>query len=59
MPADVRHAAQLRDQLRERLAPAHSCGELSMGMSSDFDIAIEEGATLIRLGTIYFQGLKL
>jgi len=50
---------KLRDQLRERLAPAHCCGELSMGMSSDFAIAIEEGATLIRLGTIYFQGLKL
>jgi PLP dependent protein len=31
--------------------------QLSMGMSNDFEIAIEEGATLIRLGTILFDGL--
>lgn len=29
-------------------------GELSMGMSSDFEIAIEEGSTMIRLGTVLF-----
>ena len=28
--------------------------ELSMGMSGDFEIAIEEGATLVRLGTVLF-----
>jgi len=28
--------------------------ELSMGMSHDFDIAIEEGATIIRIGTALF-----
>ena len=28
--------------------------ELSMGMSEDFDVAIEEGATIVRLGTILF-----
>ena len=28
--------------------------ELSMGMSGDFEVAIEEGATLVRLGTILF-----
>ena len=28
--------------------------ELSMGMSSDFEIAIEEGSTMVRLGTILF-----
>jgi pyridoxal phosphate enzyme (YggS family) len=49
----------LRDQLRPRLAPEHAFGELSMGMSGDFAIAIEEGATLIRLGSIYFEGLDL
>jgi pyridoxal phosphate enzyme (YggS family) len=39
----------------ERLVPA-SCrpDTLSMGMSSDFEIAIEEGSTLIRLGTVLF-----
>ena len=42
----------LRDELRDRdgrLGP-----DLSMGMSSDFEIAIEEGATHIRLGSILF-----
>jgi uncharacterized pyridoxal phosphate-containing UPF0001 family protein len=28
-----------------------------MGMSQDFDVAIEEGATLVRLGTVLFEGL--
>ncbi|MFM7097935.1 MAG: YggS family pyridoxal phosphate-dependent enzyme [Gemmataceae bacterium] len=32
--------------------------ELSMGMSNDFEIAIEEGATLIRLGSILWEGLQ-
>ena len=37
-------------ELRDRL----SLSVLSMGMSSDFEIAVEEGATLLRLGTILF-----
>jgi len=49
---------QLRDQLGARLAEAHSLAHLSMGMSNDFEIAIEEGATFIRLGTVLFEGLK-
>jgi pyridoxal phosphate enzyme (YggS family) len=32
----------------------HEAGELSMGMSGDFEIAIEEGATMVRLGTVLF-----
>ncbi len=40
---------------RSRLAAAgHPALELSMGMSGDFEIAVEEGATLVRLGTILF-----
>ena len=31
---------------------------LSMGMSNDFEIAIEEGATLVRLGTVLFEGVE-
>jgi pyridoxal phosphate enzyme (YggS family) len=50
---------KLRDDLRERLAPEHGFGELSMGMSNDFSFAIEEGATLVRLGSIFFEGLDL
>lgn len=32
----------------------HPATELSMGMSNDFEVAVEEGATLVRLGTILF-----
>jgi PLP dependent protein len=35
-------------------AAGHEATELSMGMSSDYEVAVEEGATLIRLGTILF-----
>ncbi len=45
----------LRDQLKPRLP---SVEHLSMGMSNDFEIAIEEGATFIRLGTVLFEGLN-
>ncbi|HEV8268633.1 MAG TPA: YggS family pyridoxal phosphate-dependent enzyme [Thermoanaerobaculia bacterium] len=40
-------------RLRE-LATAHRLPELSMGMSDDFEVAIEEGATLVRIGTAIF-----
>jgi pyridoxal phosphate enzyme (YggS family) len=46
-----------RDELRDSLDPAHSLDQLSMGMSNDFEVAIEEGATLVRLGTILVEGL--
>ena len=40
---------------RERCAPpVTTATELSMGMSNDYEIAVEEGATLVRLGTILF-----
>ncbi len=48
----------LRDRLRESLAPEHDIRFLSMGMSNDFEIAIEEGATHIRLGTVLFGGVN-
>jgi uncharacterized pyridoxal phosphate-containing UPF0001 family protein len=32
----------------------HPATELSMGMSNDFEVAVEEGATFVRLGTILF-----
>ncbi|CAN5578611.1 YggS family pyridoxal phosphate-dependent enzyme [soil metagenome] len=41
---------RLRD-LRDRVIPG---GELSMGMSHDFEIAIEEGSTIVRVGTAIF-----
>ena len=49
------HFRRLRE-LREawRAATGYALDTLSMGMSNDFPVAIEEGATLIRLGTILF-----
>ena len=49
-PALRRGFAVLRE-LRDRLCPG---GSLSMGMSGDFEIAVEEGATHLRLGTTLF-----
>jgi len=47
----------LRQRLRETLPPPHNLEHLSMGMSNDFEVAIEEGATFIRLGSVLFEGL--
>jgi pyridoxal phosphate enzyme (YggS family) len=58
----IRHTfGQLR-QLRHRaqvlLSNDSAWPELSMGMTSDFEIAIEEGATLVRIGSALFTGLE-
>ncbi|MBA2606325.1 MAG: YggS family pyridoxal phosphate-dependent enzyme [Acidobacteriota bacterium] len=45
---------EIRDELLRKNAFANKPGELSMGMSHDFEIAIEEGATLVRVGTAIF-----
>ncbi|WP_026574808.1 YggS family pyridoxal phosphate-dependent enzyme [Bacillus sp. UNC438CL73TsuS30] len=42
---------KLRDQIMELQLDYAPCTELSMGMSNDFAIAIEEGATMVRIGT--------
>jgi uncharacterized pyridoxal phosphate-containing UPF0001 family protein len=36
------------------LAKEYSLNDLSMGMSNDFEVAIEEGATIVRVGTALF-----
>jgi PLP dependent protein len=48
---------RLRDKLRQHFAPPHVLEHLSMGMSNDFEVAVEEGATLVRLGTVLFEGI--
>jgi PLP dependent protein len=45
---------QLRDRLEAAGLPAASLRHLSMGMSHDFEAAIEEGATMVRVGTAIF-----
>jgi uncharacterized pyridoxal phosphate-containing UPF0001 family protein len=47
-PDDVRAACEV---LR---AAGHPAEELSMGMSNDYEVAVEEGATMVRLGTVLF-----
>ncbi|KXU34072.1 YggS family pyridoxal phosphate enzyme [Cephaloticoccus primus] len=44
----------LRDQLRQSAPAGIGLDELSMGMSGDFEIAIEEGATVVRVGQAIF-----
>ena len=52
-----RRLAGLRKELRQVLGDQHRLNQLSMGMSGDFEVAIEEGATHIRLGTVLVGGL--
>ncbi|WP_146505878.1 YggS family pyridoxal phosphate-dependent enzyme [Rubinisphaera italica] len=47
----------LRDQARQKLPAELQLPELSMGMSGDFEIAIEEGATMVRVGSKLYRGL--
>jgi hypothetical protein len=54
-PEEQRRAFRLLRELREAAElSGHRLPELSMGMSGDYAIAVEEGATMIRLGTVLF-----
>lgn len=44
----------LRDTINESRTTHHALRDLSMGMSHDFEVAIEEGATMVRIGTAIF-----
>jgi PLP dependent protein len=48
---------ELRDRLRLNCPPWIVLDELSMGMSEDFEVAIEEGATIVRVGSALFEGV--
>ncbi|MBO7502906.1 MAG: YggS family pyridoxal phosphate-dependent enzyme [Clostridia bacterium] len=48
-------AAELAEKIRRMNVPNAPMGELSMGMSGDYEIAVEEGATLVRIGTACFR----
>jgi PLP dependent protein len=50
-----RKLRQLRDEIAERHTELKSFKELSMGMSNDFEVAIEEGATIVRIGSALFS----
>jgi hypothetical protein len=51
--ADPEHSRPFFRRLRE-LAGEHGLAELSMGTSQDYRVAVEEGATLVRLGSVLF-----
>ncbi|WP_046175123.1 YggS family pyridoxal phosphate-dependent enzyme [Domibacillus indicus] len=49
--ACFRKLALCREEVKALNLPYAPCNELSMGMSNDFELAVEEGATMIRIGT--------
>ena len=49
-----RQMRELLEMLRQESPRPERLAELSMGMSGDFEVAIEEGATLVRIGTALF-----
>ena len=62
-PEDARpHFArlrELRDRLRGDWGGRHDFTALSMGTTQDYEVAVEEGATIVRLGSVlYASGLR-
>ncbi len=57
-PEDVRPCfrklREIRDAVEERVIPGVAMDHLSMGMTNDFEVAIEEGATIVRVGRAIF-----
>lgn len=51
-----RELRQLRDRLAVTFSGRYELSELSMGMSNDYEVAVEEGATIIRLGSALLSG---
>jgi pyridoxal phosphate enzyme (YggS family) len=51
-----RELRQLRDRLAATFSGRYELSELSMGMSNDYEVAVEEGATIIRLGSALLSG---
>ncbi len=45
---------ELAERLRTDWAPRHEFAALSMGTSQDFEVAVEEGATIVRLGSVLY-----
>jgi hypothetical protein len=58
MAPEVDDAEQTRPVFRtlRQLAEANGLRELSMGMTNDFEVAVEEGATMVRIGRALFAG---
>jgi uncharacterized pyridoxal phosphate-containing UPF0001 family protein len=61
-PEDARPAfrtlRETRDEANRRGWYRSPISELSMGMTGDFETAVEEGATIVRIGTAIFEGVS-
>jgi hypothetical protein len=55
---DFAQLRRLRDRLRPLAPPGIALDELSMGMSGDYEVAVEEGATIVRVGSALFEGVS-
>jgi pyridoxal phosphate enzyme (YggS family) len=53
--SSFRQLVKAQKELEKRFPPAENWNCLSMGMSNDFEIAIEEGSTMIRIGSLIFK----
>jgi pyridoxal phosphate enzyme (YggS family) len=53
--ASFRQLVKARGDLEKRFPPKENWNCLSMGMSNDFEIAIEEGSTMLRVGSLIFR----
>jgi hypothetical protein len=49
------HLRELRDRLREEWGGRHDFEALSMGTTQDYEVAVEEGATIVRLGSVLYR----
>lgn len=54
---DFARLRELRDTMQQRCPPHVPLRQLSMGMSGDYEVAIEEGATMVRVGSAVWEGL--
>ena len=61
-PEKVRHCfaglRRIKERLQDHFGERCPLPFLSMGMTQDFEVAIEEGANIIRIGTLLFQGIE-
>ena len=47
---------ELRDELEPRWSGRHAFRHLSMGTSQDYEVAAQEGATIVRVGSVLYSG---
>ena len=56
---DFAKVRELRDKIQAGCVAANKLRHLSMGMSRDYEVAILEGATIVRVGSALFEGIEI